>query len=129
MATLANWTFSRAVHFTGCAHIGVSVGFQLTIDIINKLLSAKVSADIELWRRPLAVRVHVDFWLHLLGINFGNTPSDVAVMLLADFYRLMQQASSWPKGSAAAADTALVEKAKDGGTPQGERPLDETHMF
>jgi hypothetical protein len=44
--------------------------------------------------RPLAVRVHVEFWLHLFGINFGNSPSDVAVMLLADFYRLMQQASS-----------------------------------
>jgi hypothetical protein len=46
--------------------------------------------DLELWGRLLAGRVHVDFWLHLFGINFGNTPSDLADVLLADFYRLMQ---------------------------------------
>jgi hypothetical protein len=56
----ASFILNPSCHFTGRAHISVGVGFQLTINIINKLLSAKVSADLELWGWPLAGRVHVD---------------------------------------------------------------------
>jgi hypothetical protein len=51
-------------HFTTCAHISIGVGFQLSIDIIRKRLSAEVGANLELWGPPLAGRMHVDFWPH-----------------------------------------------------------------
>jgi hypothetical protein len=54
----------QPLHFMARAHISVGVGFQLSIDIIKKLLSAEVGTDLELWGPPLAGRMHVDFWLH-----------------------------------------------------------------
>lgn len=113
----------KPFHFTAGAGIAVGVRYDLDALFIHTHVSAEISAELYLWGPPVAGRMHIDFWITSIDINFGDTDTSVPPVTLIQFYELVLQASSKEKSSSSDAERSVDV------TTTVTRPKNEGHTF